>query len=235
MSGLADYKPNLGSGHWAVTNLCRIPLLSLAHSLQGSSATVGFSALSSLGRALEHALEHVQLHRAGTPEIASVCLEAAEDIRRLLHQFAAGFLKEPTPGLQDALQAITDTEFLAPAGEADLVGLDDVLPTDSAFVPTAVVAEVPSLDPVPAQEAAAVETVAESAVHSMVMAAPLAVVEAEDEDLDAVDNLDEDLFPIFQEEATRVVAAIGRVAAPVDGPTGGPDRPQRSAARFAHP
>ena len=39
-------------------------------------------------------------------------LGAAEDIRRLLHQFAAGFLKEPDPAMLPALQAILETEFL---------------------------------------------------------------------------------------------------------------------------
>ena len=33
-------------------------------------------------------------------------LDAAEDIRRLLHQFAAGFLKPMTPGLLDTLFGI---------------------------------------------------------------------------------------------------------------------------------
>jgi chemosensory pili system protein ChpA (sensor histidine kinase/response regulator) len=197
-------------GEWALG--CEEPVpdtaIVLAHSLQGSSATVGFSALSSLGRALEHALEHVQLHRAGTPEIASVCLEAAEDIRRLLHQFAAGFLKEPTAGLQEALQAITDTEFPSPAGDADFDIPEDQPDTETAAEPTAVVADDLVPAPIPAPEALVADSVEGSAAHSMVMAAPLAVVEAEDEDLDAVDNLDDDLFPIFQEEAQELLPQL---------------------------
>lgn len=62
----------------------------LAHSLSGSSATVGFFALSEIARALEQALRHVQLHAQSIPEHAKIFIEAAEDIRRLLHQFAAG-------------------------------------------------------------------------------------------------------------------------------------------------
>ncbi|MFX8824875.1 Hpt domain-containing protein, partial [Acinetobacter baumannii] len=66
--------------------------VALAHSLAGSSATVGFTALSEMARVLEHALQHVQLAPQGNEEQVSVFMAAADDIRRLLHQFAAGFL-----------------------------------------------------------------------------------------------------------------------------------------------
>src|SRR5450830_1077213 len=89
--------------------------VALAHSLAGSSATVGFFALSEMARALEHALQHVRLHVQGIPEHAQVFMAAAEDMRRLLHQFAAGFLKEPDQALLDALKAILEIEFPAVA------------------------------------------------------------------------------------------------------------------------
>jgi chemosensory pili system protein ChpA (sensor histidine kinase/response regulator) len=76
--------------------------VALAHSLAGSSATVGFFALSEMARALEHALQHVRLHVQGIAEHAQAFIAAAEDMRRLLHQFAAGFLKEPDQALLDA-------------------------------------------------------------------------------------------------------------------------------------
>ena len=77
--------------------------VSLAHSLAGSSATVGFADLSQLSRALEHALERSRSVGYGNPEEAQLYVDVAEDIRRLLHQFAAGFLKTPQPGLQEQL------------------------------------------------------------------------------------------------------------------------------------
>lgn len=46
--------------------------IALAHSLGGSSATVGFSALSEIARALEQAMQHVQLHGQGLAEHAQV-------------------------------------------------------------------------------------------------------------------------------------------------------------------
>ena len=83
---------------------------SLAHSLAGSSATVGFQPLSDISRALEHALGAVALHqREGRPaqqEQAQLFVDASEDIRRLLHQFAAGFFKEPQPNLLEALHRL---------------------------------------------------------------------------------------------------------------------------------
>jgi chemosensory pili system protein ChpA (sensor histidine kinase/response regulator) len=92
--------------------------VALAHSLAGSSATVGFTALSDMARVLEHALQHVQLAPQGNEEQVSVFMAAADDIRRLLHQFAAGFLKEPSPEVLDALRQILETEVsstLSPA------------------------------------------------------------------------------------------------------------------------
>ncbi len=73
--------------------------IALAHSLAGSSATVGFTDLSHLARSLEHALTRSQVIGHGTDEEARLFVNAAEEIRRLLHQFAAGFLREPPPEL----------------------------------------------------------------------------------------------------------------------------------------
>ncbi len=75
----------------------------LAHSLAGSSATVGFTDLSQLARALEHALLRSHARGHGDADEAQLYVEVAEDIRRLLHQFAAGFLKTPRPGLLERL------------------------------------------------------------------------------------------------------------------------------------
>lgn len=83
----------------------------LARSLTESSASVGFRTLSEMARALEQALQRVQLQVPGSPENAQVFVDAAEDMRRLLHQFAAGFLKTPDQTLLDALKAIGKIDF----------------------------------------------------------------------------------------------------------------------------
>ncbi|HRI18030.1 MAG TPA: Hpt domain-containing protein, partial [Burkholderiaceae bacterium] len=80
----------------------------LAHSLAGSSATVGFADLSQLARALEHALLRAQTRSHGEAAEARLYVEVADEIRSLLHQFAAGFLKSPRPGL---LERLAETEI----------------------------------------------------------------------------------------------------------------------------
>ncbi len=139
----------------------------LAHALGGSSATVGFMTVAAQARLLEQALLHVQLHRIGLPEHAQVFNLAAEEIRRLLHQFAAGFLKDADPAIEPALRAVLHSDFSAamPAGR-----------------------------PLAAGSAAA-------------GAAPLIL--ATDEHSDAVDALDADLFPIFEEEAADLFPKLG--------------------------
>ena len=201
-------------------------LVSLAHSLIGSSATVGFLALSELARALEQALQHVQLHGRGTVAHAEVFSDAAEDIRRLLHQFAAGFLKDADEGVLSQLQTIIETEFPAPTMEPVLEVMD-VQPEplhDSEFEPDAVAEAVPEslaeaplkpevplllsdlVEPEPMVE---VPVTAELVAKGPAAAAPLHVADSTDDDIDAVDSLDEDLFPIFEEEATELMPQLG--------------------------
>ncbi len=145
----------------------------LAHALGGSSGTVGFTAVAGLARLLERALSHVQLHRKGLPEHAQTFNLAAEEIRRLLHQFAAGFLKDPNPDIALALRAVL---------KADLDG--EASATDTG------------------QEAA-------QALGGTVQAGAAPLIVATDEHSDAVDALDADLFPIFEEEAAELLPKLG--------------------------
>ena len=133
--------------------------ITLAHSLGGIAATVGFAALADIARTLEHALEHVKLHDAGTPAHAQVFNDATEEIRRLLHQFAAGFLKPCDGALLQSLKDIVAAQFAAPV----------------------------------LQPGAKAET------HTL----------ASEHESDAIDQLDTDLFPIFQEEALELMPALG--------------------------
>ena len=80
----------------------------LAHALAGSSATVGFNALSDIARALESSLQRAQWLGSSTPMHGQAFVEAAEEIRRLLHQFAAGFLKEANPRVVQSLLALEE-------------------------------------------------------------------------------------------------------------------------------
>ncbi len=105
-------------------------VVSFAHSLAGSSATVGFNSLSDIARTLEHALQMSQTHYsdAAAAQYADLFVNAAEEIRRLLHQFAAGFLKESDPVLLSQLRAL---EF--PDAEPELESEPDSVAFDLDF------------------------------------------------------------------------------------------------------
>ena len=243
-------------GEWEMELHRPVPdsVIGLAHSLSGSSATVGFSALSDIARALEQALQHLHLHGQGSPEHARVAVESAEEIRRLLHQFAAGFLKEPDRRLLEALKTILETEFVAASVDVEEFELDSELPPevvvepdsaitwpgqlepaamDEALAPAAstsveieqpvafapepepepeevdleqlVAQSVPAVEPEPAPPLAPVEP-----AQLQVVAAPIhALIDEQEDEYDAIDALDADLFPIFEEEALELMPKLG--------------------------
>ncbi|HSH89039.1 MAG TPA: Hpt domain-containing protein, partial [Ramlibacter sp.] len=216
----------------------------LAHALAGSSATVGFHALSDIARALESALQHTQSLAFGTPQHGQAFIDAAEEIRRLLHQFAAGFLKDPAPGVLDALLALKDLD----------IPLRDELPDEesvvSAFGDLDFAAAAPEQEPPAAMpepvELAAVEPVAIEPEPVAIEPEPIAIepiayrtpepqperpaapvfepapviaadqrrtVQAfnddDSDDIDVIDAIDPDLFPIFEEEAVELMPQLG--------------------------
>ena len=166
---------------WAVEHE-RTPVsdnaVALAHSLAGNSATVGYTDLSALARALEHALDRSRLAGHGRPGEANLFSDAADEIRRLLHQFAAGFLRQVDPGLMDQLAA----HERLPMESADAFAEPDqrVEPSHTGYISTPF--------------AALPEVAADSAVV--------------DDDIDAVDDIDTELFPIFEEEADELLPQL---------------------------
>ncbi|RZL09198.1 MAG: hybrid sensor histidine kinase/response regulator, partial [Rubrivivax sp.] len=256
--------------------------IALAHSLAGNSGAVGYAELSQLARLLEHALTRSQALGIGDEVTAALFNEAADEIRRLLHQFAAGFLKSPQEELMRRLAQFETQELprhdprghlrlVHSAEEADSVpaaepidqvssveagDAEPVAPLDLAPVTLtepllddtgqpldpAHLADLdlnlPATDEVPAIDAAAIVTEAAGetdeddadAPHSL--PAPLGLPElrpfeplpdapradllqgggdvdlGEDADIDAVDAVDPDLFPIFEEEALELLPQL---------------------------
>jgi chemosensory pili system protein ChpA (sensor histidine kinase/response regulator) len=155
--------------------------IALAHSLAGNSGTVGFSDLSMLGRALEHALMRSRDVGHASDGEADLFSDAAIEIRRLLHQFAAGFLK---PVDAELMLRLADHEIATSNPERD---------TESPELEDSLVDEFDAqAEPGPAPEPAF------SAEPSL----------ADEEDIDAVDALDHDLFPIFEEEADELLPQL---------------------------
>ena len=189
--------------------------VALAHSLAGSSATVGFAELSQLARTLEHALDRSCAVGAGTPHEAALFGDAADEIRSLLHQFAAGFLKSPSDELLERLSEheLTSAQRL----ESVVAELDASTFMDSGAVPLDL---APDELEVPAAEEA---SDSEPTVEPVVETAPVA--EAED-DIDAVDALQPELFPIFEEEAEEL---FGKLANRLQDWSRSPDDAQHGA------
>jgi chemosensory pili system protein ChpA (sensor histidine kinase/response regulator) len=166
--------------------------VALAHSLAGNAAAVGYHDLSDLARAVEHGLDHVQAVGRGTPDEALLFNDAAEEIRRLLHQFAAGFLKSVQSSLRERLaahevevarrlEALASSPPAADSTSGELQGEFAPTPIDRSIdeeQPELAVAdafdggEQPSGETWPEPEAAAEETMAADAVESPVPQEP---------------------------------------------------------------
>ncbi|MBL8328126.1 MAG: Hpt domain-containing protein [Rubrivivax sp.] len=127
---------SMGLAEWAIE--ARQPpgeaVTVMAHSLAGSSATVGFADLSLLSRALEHALTRSNRALSVGLSEGELFNEVATDIRRLLHQFAAGFLVAPRAGLLERLEAHQPPAVAAASEELghDDEDAADALPQDAA-------------------------------------------------------------------------------------------------------
>src|SRR5574344_2115310 len=236
-----------------------------AHALAGSSATVGFSDLSSLARLLENVLLHLQPLPEGQLEHAQITSAAADEIRRMLHQFAAGFLAQPQADVLSRLQALLNVpvlEEVVPAAAVEAPGSahteqvafpefaefnatlaipdaaeEAALSEPEAFpaqeqsspsldVPMVVDMLAPTQEPVvlpePEPMAAAAEDGARTEQPSpqvlqalqaqqeldAAMARAMAIDDDEDDDIDALDMVDPDLFPIFEEEARDLLPTL---------------------------
>jgi chemosensory pili system protein ChpA (sensor histidine kinase/response regulator) len=214
-----EWSRRLGTevAEWALELNQRVPdsTVGLAHALAGSSATVGFHALSDIARALESALEHTQSLAYGTPQHGKAFTDAAEEIRRLLHQFAAGFLKDADPRVIDALMALRDLPIPLREDSPEDELLSDFAGLELDTTPQAVI-------PAPREEPVAAAPIADVPVEAPVAPALKAAVREEapaprvtreaspeHEDFDIADAVDPDLFPIFEDEALELMPQLG--------------------------
>ena len=196
--------------------------VALAHSLAGSSATVGFASLSEIARVLEHALQQSQAYHGQNAVLAcaSVFVDAAEDIRRLLHQFAAGFLKESNAGVLARLRNL-DFSDSPPASLADAEDFDfssqnpgpgpDALTTNEFSASRAMPQSAPALGQPTAEALLGAEQARQVFAPAPSLTGRSAEIFADDEDdaIDAVDAIDPELFPIFDEEAAELMPQLG--------------------------
>ncbi len=193
--------------------------IALAHSLAGNSATVGFADLSHLARLVEHALMRSNAIGVGDAQEAQLFNDSADEISRLLHQFAAGFLKSPTPAL---IERLIDHERVAAARVHALAERPGVeAPAPLSDLPREPVAHIAAFVPpsVPTAPIAPIAPLGQAEFHTLT---PLDALPAAAErravsrprafdgndDIDAVDVVDAELFPIFQEEAAELLPEL---------------------------
>jgi chemosensory pili system protein ChpA (sensor histidine kinase/response regulator) len=202
---------------WALELNHQVPdsTVGLAHALAGSSATVGFDALSDVARGLESALGHTQLLAYGTPQHGKAFIAAAEEIRRLLHQFAAGFLKEPDTRVMQGLQQLEDIDVPMRAEQAEREEIERSgfgsleLPVATAPPQPQPQAAEPEPQPVAAPVSHGPVAPAATLVIAPSQAAAPRNLEDEHDAIDVTDVIDPDLFPIFEEEAGELLPQLG--------------------------
>ena len=199
-------------GEWALNlqNPVSDEIIALAHSLAGNSATVGYRDLSRLARLLEHSLMRSQALGAGDVAAAELFNEAAEEIRRLLHQFAGGFLKAPSDDLMSRLEDYD--QDASRRLEARILVADQE--PEEEFVPPA---------DAPISEAGALDLALPEVEPEPVLEAP-AVVEAEalefaQQDMESVEVLAADALEstepaVLETTAVEVVEALDVVSEP---------------------
>lgn len=190
----------------------------LAHSLAGNSATVGYLDLSSLARRLEHALDRSAARGHGESTEIALYRDVADEIRHLLHQFAAGFLKPVSEVLLGRLTAYEEAEAVQHSRTAALdMAAEEAAEEDfddkgtEEHQPT--VSGLPSLQPLGNLRFSTLESLApvanrvadghERGHESRVLGAGGLA-----ENLDAHDAIDPELFEIFVEEGQELLPAL---------------------------
>ena len=198
---------------WAIEHHkpLNISTVNFAHSLAGSSATVGFYQLSGLAKKLEHALDKVLQKENGSDTEAVVFAQAAEECRRLLHQFAAGFLEDPKASVLARLESLKFSESKPVVKE----NATSINATTAAVAVVSAVALPKIIEKAQSKQASVNEALVTSSIASQSEYSKQAVAHRvvqdleNDDDIDLVDSLDPDLFHVFEEEARDLLPNLG--------------------------
>lgn len=184
-------------GEWMLEREKSIPpeAEECAHFLAGCSATVGLVSLSSLARLLEKVCAHVKSWTSIEEEEIQTIKQAVDSIRYLLHQFAAGFLKEPDSVLIAQLQRLC---FIRRAPEPE--------PVAPVRTPPAVGAAPNAIEEVLKQVAVAGLDFNNASDNPQ----EAQVVEPDNEFNLPIDILDTELFGFFLEESRDLLPELMR-------------------------
>ena len=160
-----------------------------AHALAGSSATIGFAALSDLARKLEHTFVHVQPQVCGRADQVQCFVHAAQAIQSMLSQVAAGMLPSGNVDVLLQLQSILD-------GEVD-AALTVAAPLQPQSGDTGDLAYL-------TQPADTLQDRIDAAISRV-----MTFDDEQDDDIEVFNAIDTDLFPIFEEEAMELLPSLG--------------------------
>ncbi|QAU35973.1 hybrid sensor histidine kinase/response regulator [Janthinobacterium sp. 17J80-10] len=191
-----------------------------AHSLAGSSATVGFHTLQEVAHGLEMALQCLSRKPTMLSDDEFATLEASvERLKTMLQMFALGEMPGHEPEMVQALadlrQAVeARTAELPFAPEADLAAADLPEPTlaeleaAEALATSAGLAIVDTPPPAPVQAAVAEPQLQEQGLPAEFVAKP-AENDAVAPTIVIKDELDADLLPVFLEEGRDMLPEVG--------------------------
>ncbi|MES2105613.1 MAG: Hpt domain-containing protein [Pseudomonadota bacterium] len=195
-----------------------------AHSLAGSSATVGLKAAQELAHALELVLQRIEKHPvildSAEFDVLDNCVEC---VKRMLQKFALSEMAEHAPAEVHSLEILLQALSARADSDADPVGFhaaaDTIEAVDFISEPAAEF-ELPVFAlPVNAvhapAEAAIAEPVQPELPETAASAALIPVFEpaapALDPELRIKDDLDADLLPVFIEEGNDLLPMVGQL------------------------
>jgi chemosensory pili system protein ChpA (sensor histidine kinase/response regulator) len=202
-----------------------------AHTLKGISGTVGMHAVHDLAHSLENALNRLSAEgRAPNSDESDVLSSAASVLEGMVAAVANQRRPQPLPDLFGWLDGIAPTAVVAPAEVEELIALEEIEPAEPVLtpaeamqIPVEVAVEAPAAVEPPAQPLAVAE------------ALPSREAEAAEErrKMRLADDIDQQLLPIFLDEASDIMAEIGIETGKWHAAPEQPDAP-RALARLLH-
>jgi len=223
------------------------PVIRAAHTLGGISGTARIDSIRTLAKALEHALARLHLaEQAPTPDQADLFRLSGERLQAMVAEVDVRQMPLATPELDDALERVvahaepeTVEETLAPVDLAALAELEAPVvgePEEAVEEALAPLEALPS-EPIVVDEGDAVlaEPLEVPVVQQEVEQAPVvAAVEATEPERAVVhDDLDEQLLPIFFEEAEELMRDLAAEARKLHNPAEAEEGAQ-AFARLLH-
>ena len=174
---------------WAeASDNTEVPASAIEHArvLTRSAWSAGCTDISLLTHTLQTVMERIR--HGSTPEQRMACVHAADEVMRLLHQFAAGFVRRPHPPVMEALRHIMAETHVSPVvdNEADTNASLTETEHDASLDPAPVVSEESLTDP---EEFASEAPSATATAQRSTEAIPA-----------AVDQLEPVRFSVFEDE-----------------------------------